>query len=127
MESLKDRLYLAMVRAGLRAVDVSQKTGISKSSLSRYLSGGYEPNGDRLHRLAVALDVSEAYLLGYDVAPDREPEDVAEKKAETLEEEMSRRMLEQIAGYYERLTFSGKVALFEDVKKREAGHVYPET
>lgn len=127
MESLKDRLYLAMVRAGLRAVDVSKKTGISKSSLSRYLSGGYEPNGDRLHRLAVALDVSEAYLLGYEIAPDREPPEVAEKKAETLEEEMSRRMLEQIAGYYERLTFSGKVALFEDVKKREAGHVYPET
>lgn len=127
MEPLKNRLYEAMARAGLRQVDLERTTGISRSSLSRYLSGSYEPNGDRLHRLAVALDVSEAYLLGYDVKPDREPEDLAEKKAETLEEEMSRRMLEQIAGYYERLTFSGKVALFEDVKKREAGHVYPET
>lgn len=127
MEPLKNRLYEAMARAGLRQVDLERTTGISRSSLSRYLSGGYEPNGDRLHRLAVALDVSEAYLLGYDVEPDREPEDLAEKKAETLEEEMSRRMLERITAYYERLTFSGKVALFEDVKKREAGHVYPET
>ncbi len=125
MENLKDRLYIAMARAGLRAVDVSEKTGISKSSLSRYLSGGYEPNGDRLHRLAVALDVSEAYLLGYDVAPDREPPEVMAAKVETLEEEMSRRMLERITAYYEGLSFSGKVALFEAVKKREADHVDP--
>lgn len=119
MELLKNRLYEAMARAGLRQVDLERTTGISRSSLSRYLSGGYEPNGDRLHRLAVALDVSEAYLLGYDVAPDRDPEDVAVKKAETLEEEMSRRMLERIAEYYNRMPFSGRVALYEEVMKKE--------
>lgn len=119
MEPLKNRLYEAMARAGLRQVDLERTTGISRSSLSRYLSGCYEPNADRLHRIAVALDVSEAYLLGYDVAPDRDPEDVATKKAETLEEEMSRRMLERIAEYYNRMPFSGRVALYEEVMKKE--------
>lgn len=127
MESLKNRLYIAMARAGVRAADLSRRTGIGKGSISKYLSGGYEPNADRLHRIAVALDVSEAYLLGYDVAPDREAAEAAVARAETLEEEMSRRMLERITAYYNRLSFSGKVALYEEMMKREARDVNPET
>lgn len=127
MELLKNRLYEAMTRAGLRQVDLEKKTGINRSSLSRYLSGDYEPNGDRLHRLAVALDVSEAYLLGYDIAPDREPEEEAAAAAETFEEEMSRRMLERMVAYYNRLTFSGRVALYEEVMKKGAADGCPET
>lgn len=125
MEQLKDRLYSAMARAGMRQVDLERKTGIGRSSLSRYLSGDYEPNADRLHRIAVALDVSEAYLLGYDVEPDREPPETAKKAGETLEQEMSRRMLERLVEYYNRLSFSGRVSLYEEMMKREAAHVDP--
>lgn len=120
------RLHDAMVRAGMRQVDLEKKTGISRSSLSRYLSGAYEPNADKLHRLAVALDVSEAWLLGYDVAPDRLPAEEAAAVSETLEEEMSRRMLDEIAALYGRMSFSARVALFEYVKK-EASRVDPQT
>ena len=127
MELFRNRLYEAMRRAGLRQVDLERKTGISRSSISRYLSGGYEPNGDRLHRLAVALGVSEPFLLGYDVAPDREPEDVAAAKAETLEEEMSRRMLEEIKAIYGRMSFSARGSVFEYIRKMEAADVDPET
>lgn len=125
MEELKKRLYDAMARAGLRAADVSKKTGISRSSLSRYLAGDYEPNADKLHRLAVALGVSEAWLLGYDVAPERLPAEDAAAISETLEEEMSRRMLDEIIAVYDRMSFAGRVALFEYVKK-EASRVDPQ-
>jgi len=126
MELLKDRLYLAMARAGIRAADLSRKTGIGKGSISKYLSGGYEPNADRLHKLAGALDVSEAFLLGYDVAPDREAPAAAAARSETLEQEMSRRMLERICAYYKKLSFAGRVALYGDLMKKEAKDGGPE-
>ena len=52
---------------GLRATDLVEKTGIPKGTISYYLSGKTEPKSDRLYILAQTLDVSEAWLLGYDV------------------------------------------------------------
>ena len=64
---LKDRLRQAMELRGLRATDLVEKTGIPKGTISYYLSGKTEPKSDRLYILAQTLDVSEAWLLGYDV------------------------------------------------------------
>ena len=66
-ESLKDRLREAMNRSGMKAADVCKKTGIPKSAMSYYLSGRSEPKADRLYLICKALDVSEAWMLGYDV------------------------------------------------------------
>jgi transcriptional regulator with XRE-family HTH domain len=65
--ALKDRLQEAMDRKGWKAVDLVNKTGIPKNTISYYLSGRTEPKSDRLYILGQALDVSEAWLLGYDV------------------------------------------------------------
>lgn len=70
-ERLQDRLQEAMDRRGLRAVDLVEKTGIPKGTLSYYLSGKTEPKSDRVYILAQALDVNEAWLLGYDVPMER--------------------------------------------------------
>lgn len=70
-EELKDRMKAAMDRKGLRAIDLCNITGIPKSALHYYLSGRSEPKSDRIYIIAKALDVSEAWLLGYDVPPDR--------------------------------------------------------
>lgn len=40
---------------------------MSKSALSQYCSGKYEPDQRRLTILSMALDVSEAWLMGFDV------------------------------------------------------------
>lgn len=64
---LHDRLREAIEAAGMRPIDLSEKTGIPKSMLSYYLNGKTKPKADRLHIIAQALDVSEAWLLGYDV------------------------------------------------------------
>jgi transcriptional regulator with XRE-family HTH domain len=65
--TLQERLNEAIEGAGMRPIDLSEKTGIPKSMLSYYLNGKTKPRADRLHVIAQALDVSEAWLLGYDV------------------------------------------------------------
>ena len=78
---IKDRLREAMTLRGLRAVDLVDRTGIPKGTISYYLSGHTQPKADRLYLLASALEVSEAWLLGYDVPIHRSD---AQKKNDQL-------------------------------------------
>ena len=45
----------------------NKKIHISKSDLSQWLSGLYEPSQNKLTVLAEALGVNEVWLMGYDV------------------------------------------------------------
>lgn len=72
--NLKDRLKQAMDYRNVKAVDLCEMGNIPKSAMSYYLSGRSEPKSDRLYILAKLLDVSEAWLLGYDVAMERSVE-----------------------------------------------------
>ena len=67
LEELKDRLQRALARKGWKAVDLVEQTNIPKGAISYYMAGKSKPKADRLYILAKALDVSEAWLLGYDV------------------------------------------------------------
>lgn len=64
MKSFAERLRLAMKRVDMKPVELCEKTGIGKSSISQYLSGEYEPKQKKLYRLAEALAVSPSYLMG---------------------------------------------------------------
>ena len=64
---LKDRLREALELRNLRAVDLVDKAEVPKSAISFYLAGKSKPKADRLYKIAQALDVSETWLLGYDV------------------------------------------------------------
>lgn len=68
MSNIKERIQYAMEHRGIKAQELSNKTGIPKSSISQYLSGYTKPKQDRLYLIANALHVSEAWLLGYNVA-----------------------------------------------------------
>lgn len=74
ISEIKDRLAEALEAAGMRPIELSEKTGVPKSMLSYYLNGKTKPKSDRLYILAQALDVSEAWLLGYDVPKARTPD-----------------------------------------------------
>lgn len=69
---LKDRLKKAMDLRNLKPIDLVEKTKISKSAISQYMSGYTKPKQDRVYLLAQALNVSEAWLLGYNVPMERE-------------------------------------------------------
>lgn len=57
---------------GLTQKDLCEKTGIPKSAMSQYCSGAFVPKQERTALIAQALDVNEAWLMGYDVPMIRE-------------------------------------------------------
>jgi transcriptional regulator with XRE-family HTH domain len=58
------RLREARLAAGLSQSELEELSGIPKARLSRYENGHVEPSIQTLNRLARALNVSEASLLG---------------------------------------------------------------
>lgn len=72
-ETLKDRLRIALSKRNITQQDLSDKTGIPKSSISQYISGYAKPKDDRIYAISVALNINEAWLLGYDVPMERSP------------------------------------------------------
>lgn len=70
----KERLKSVMQIKGIRAVDIVENTDIPKGAVSYYIAGKSQPKADRLYVLAKYLNVSEAWLLGYDVPMERTAE-----------------------------------------------------
>ena len=65
------------IREGLAARDMTQAdlcraTGIGKSAMSQYVNGGLVPRQDRTYLIAQALNVSEAWLIGFDVPMEKD-------------------------------------------------------
>lgn len=67
VSELKDRLRQALDIRGMKAVELCERTGIPQGAVSYYLAGKSKPKADRIYIMAQALDISEAWLLGYDV------------------------------------------------------------
>lgn len=81
VDNTANRIRIAMEEAGKRQIDLVRETGIDKGALSNYLKGRYEPKQDVVYKLAVALDVSEMWLWGYDCKKERTQE---QKNNDTL-------------------------------------------
>lgn len=62
------RLKRTMELQGMRQVDLAKKTGLSKATISQYLSAKCMPKSDRIFLLAQALNVTPEYLLGFQPA-----------------------------------------------------------
>lgn len=63
MDTFGDKLRQAMEKAEMNATELSEKTGISKSTISRYLSGGYIAKQRNLLKLSLALHVEPKFLF----------------------------------------------------------------
>ncbi len=64
MDIFRARLREAMEMRGLRATDLSQRTGLSKARISQYVNGKYIPKSDAVLLLARTLEVSPLWLMG---------------------------------------------------------------
>ncbi len=62
-ERLKESLNLK----NIKAIELAQLSGISRGAISSYLSGRWKAKQDNIYLLAKALNVNEAWLMGYDV------------------------------------------------------------
>lgn len=70
-EPCNKRIKRALELRNMKQADLVEKTGIGKSAISQYLSGKYVPKQTATHLIAKALNVSEAWLMGYDVPIER--------------------------------------------------------
>jgi len=93
-----DRLSSLMRDRRLRQVDILEmcqpfakkyNVRIEKNDISAYVRGKYLPAQHKLSILAMALDVSEAWLMGYDVPMERR----SSQNSETSAEEIAKRIL----------------------------------
>lgn len=71
VDTFQNRLQKAITIKNTKPVELHEKTGISESLLSKYLSGNAVARQKKLALLADALNVNEVWLMGYDVPMDR--------------------------------------------------------
>lgn len=82
-DTTSNRIKKALKLRGMKQIDLSNKSGIDKGSISYYCSGKYEPKQDAIYKMAKVLDVSEMWLWGYDCPMDRP---IAQKNNDELSE-----------------------------------------
>lgn len=61
-----NRLKNIMKERKITQTELANLTGIRQSSISDWLNDRYEPKQDKVYIIAKALNVSPAWLLGYD-------------------------------------------------------------
>lgn len=89
-----ERLKYVMEQRNLKQVDIlnlslpicsKYNIKMNKSDISQYVSGKVEPSQEKLVVLGMALDVSESWLMGFDVPMERKDTKAkAEKDFELL-------------------------------------------
>lgn len=114
-ESTAIRLNLLMKERNLRQVDILEKckpfcerfdVKLGRNDLSQYVNGKVEPGQEKLTILGLALNVSEAWLMGFDVPMKRNDKNDTQKESSP-----------PIIQYYELLNDMGKRKATERVKE----------
>lgn len=95
--STSKRLRQIMSERNLRQVDILEKSKpfqkqlgvkMGRSALSQYVTGKSKPDDKKLYLLSKTLNVSEAWLMGYDVerkrVPDNERKSISNEQPEIL-------------------------------------------
>lgn len=103
-ENTASRLKEIMENRNLRQVDILNMTRpycqeynvkMNKSDISQYCSGKTEPNQDKLFVLGMALNVSESWLMGFDVPMERSTPEGFKRWAEHFNNTHKQFMLNQ--------------------------------
>lgn len=102
MATTAQRIKEALEIRNLKQTDLVEKTGISKGALSSYISGNYIPKQKNIYKIAKALNVSESWLMGFDVPMEKENPIMQEINNEMVFETH----LKLIGWTYEHITFT---------------------
>lgn len=106
VSSCSKRLASALTLRRMKQAELCQITKIPKSAISQYISGVFEPKQDRIYIIAKALNVSEAWLMGYDVPMERE-----EQKKISPDERVLSEGEEKLLDLYDRVSDETKEVL----------------
>ena len=91
METIRNRIKEGMKMRKINAAQLAKMSGDSEASISNYLNDKVKPKTNNIQKLASALEVNEAWLMGYDVDPDADydgvfkSDEVQNSKLETSE------------------------------------------
>lgn len=102
MNTFADRLNFLLTNAEMRPIELSNATGIDKSSISRYLNGDYVPKQRRLTKIARALNADEGWLLtGVDQKRNIESFELSRKDEREIESDLEDMMNSISSAAYE--------------------------
>lgn len=79
------RIKKAMELRNLNQTDIVERSNIKKSALSQYISGKITPRQNVIDELSKVLNVSEPWLMGYDVPMRRNTSKKETKKSKAKE------------------------------------------
>ena len=83
IEPCSVRIRKALSARNMTQTELCEKAKISKSTLSEYLKGLYEPKQDKVFILSQALNVDPVWLMGYDVPMQKKEEQEVKKDSPT--------------------------------------------
>lgn len=66
-DTFQNRFLQAQQIRGIKWIDIANCSGLDKAQISQYKNGVHEPEQDALYKLATALRVNVAWLMGHDV------------------------------------------------------------
>ena len=111
MAKFSDRLREALSLRKMTQAELSRKTGISKGSISDYLSGNYEAKQDKIYDIARALNVDEGWLMGFDNDIERvnhKPSKNSDIIAAHIDEDVTDEDMEEILNFIDYLKHKNK-------------------
>lgn len=68
---IKERIKQGLEIREITQTQLAARANIDKGQLSSYISGKYKPRQNNIDALATALNVNEAWLMGFDVPMER--------------------------------------------------------
>lgn len=101
ISNTSDRLQYLMNVRNLKQIDILNKclpicekynVKMGRNHISQYVSGKVKPNQEKLSILAIALDVNEAWLMGYDVPMNNETSNISITKHKSFVEVIGSRI-----------------------------------
>ncbi len=122
-ENTSRRLKQLMEERNLRQVDLlnlilplcnKYHIKMNKSDISQYVSGKNEPSQEKLVMLGMALHVSEAWLMGFDVPMERNSSYFLDSSEE----------IHELLDYYHRLNHTGQKEAIKRIKELSHLEIY---
>lgn len=76
MTTFAKRLEEALCIRNIKPAELSRLTGLTEGQISAYRKGTYKAKQDGIYKIAKALNVSEAWLMGYEANIERTPDNL---------------------------------------------------
>lgn len=80
----------------MTATELSERSGVSKNSISQYVNGAHAPSTLNAAKIAKIFGVNPLWVMGYDVAEVPSVEDEILRKLKKLSEQNKVRVLERV-------------------------------